>query len=260
MPCGVCDRASPAEFGDGQVPPRQLGLDAAGEAAVRRHQRGGAVRRIDGAAHDEGDGGRFQSLIGSSDQPHPGDAGGDLVALLVDHLPPAVGGCGRPHGLAEHEAHEAAAAVRIDSRQKLDGGPLDTQPFEQKLEAELGVLRRKRCPGVLVKRLIEPRQHHRAIVEPGNRRHHPRGCRHRTGRAGGDRRGPGASAETLSLAIDDERAALVRPDACRAPRGASDSRPGHDRGSRAHRADDRPSRRGTARPDCRAGCSRCRRN
>ena len=103
--------------GDCQVPSRQLGLDAAGEAAVRRHQGGGAVRRVDGAAHDEGDGGRFQSLIGSSDQPHPGDPGGDPVAMLVDHLPPAVGGCGRPHGLAEHEAHDAAAAVRIDARQ-----------------------------------------------------------------------------------------------------------------------------------------------
>ena len=198
--------------GDGQIPPRQLGLDATGEAAVRCHQGGGAVRLVDGAAHDEGDGGRFQSLIGSSDQPHPGDAGGDPVAMFVDHLPPAVGGCGRPHGLAEHEAHDAAAAVRIDAGQELDGGPLDAQPLEQKLEAELGILRRKRCPGVFAKLLIEPRQHHRAIVEPGNRRHHAGGCRHRTGRAGGDRRRSGAACETLRLAIDDERAALVRAD------------------------------------------------
>ena len=212
------------------VPARQRGENTASERAVRRHQRRrpAVMHRL---AQRNRDGERFVFGIGGFDhgQRLQRRIGVGREMPVSGDLPPHVG-CRRR---AQHFGDQALAAVRCG--QANDVGARDADAGQQRLHGELR-MRRRRCdfsllvardqlPRFVVEIGIEAGQHDGAVRQMRDRRDQFRGCRDRSGRAGGDDQAVGLARESRGFGLDQPIAPLGGLDAFAF---AQNVRPGFD--------------------------------
>ncbi len=208
---------------DRHLPALQRREHAARQRAVGRHQRGGLARRLGGFAQRDRD--RQRLLVGIRGFEH--GQRGERAVLVRGKLRigkfglPAVGGSRRAQGFR----HQPLAAMRRRRAENLHLVARNPDPAQQSRHRKLRMTDRRRdrlvagrraafdhAPGRVIEIGVEPRQHHRAMRQPGDGGDQFGGRRHRAGRSGGDHRPVALHGEPFRLGGDQQVAARRRLD------------------------------------------------
>ena len=181
---------------DGHAPALHFGSDPPAEVAVRRDQRRGLARRIEGPAEGQRDNPRLLARIAADDAAEVGaERGGQRIAVERPARP-GLRRSGRPQGLGDQadargrRFAQGGAVRRGRLRPVLYVLPPDAETLQQPREAELRMafVGLDRRPAFLVEMAVQSRQDDLAVRQRRDRRQQVRRRRDAAGRAGGDHR------------------------------------------------------------------------